>query len=98
MADSGIRMKCRWPMSQSISISLIDDVLFSGGSHWVRLWAPIATERHLSLFATGAVAHYTKEGLFQEFGVVSTRVAKPVAGVKELSAGQSGAGASCREG
>ena len=77
---------------------LIDDVLFPGGSHWVRLWAPIATERHLSLFATGAVAHYTKEGLFREFGVVSTRVAKPVAGAT-LSGGEFlDAGASCKEG
>ena len=69
------------------SNDVIDNTLFPGGSHWVRLWAPIATQRRLSLFATGAVAHYAKEGLFPDIRDVSTRIAKPVAGAT-LSGGE----------
>ncbi len=60
--------------------STVSRYLFPGGAQYVRPWTRIAATRHLSLFATGAVSHYSKEGLFKELTSVQTRVLRPKPG------------------
>ena len=51
-----------------------------GTPQWIRHMAHFAQVRHLSLFATSAVASYRAEGLFPSFSTVSTRVLSPANG------------------
>jgi hypothetical protein len=62
-----------------VSNHTLDTYVFPGGAQYVRSGAQIAAKRHLSLFATGAVSHYSKEGLFKELTAVQVRVVKPSA-------------------
>jgi hypothetical protein len=62
-----------------VSDQTVDTYLFPNGAQYVRPWARIASDRHLSLFATSAVSNYSKEGLFKELTAVRARVVKPSA-------------------
>ena len=62
-----------------VSNHIVDTYVFPGGAQYVRREAHIASNLHLSLFATSAVSHYSKEGLFKELTAVRAHVLKPSA-------------------
>jgi hypothetical protein len=62
-----------------VSDQTVDAYVAPGGAQYVRPGARIASNLHLSLFATSAVSHYSKVGLFKELTAVRARVVKPSA-------------------